>query len=69
MNAKIRILTYKQYLKDTDYQAIKFAEGEMSAEDYAPIKAKRQKWRRLINELEPQALAQEAAELEQEANK
>lgn len=69
MNAKVRIETYKQYLKDTDYQAIKFAEGEMSAEDYAPIKAKRQKWRRLINELEPQVLAQEAAELEQEANK
>lgn len=42
----------KQNLKDTDYQAIKYAEGEISPEDYAPIKAQRRLWRAEINRLE-----------------
>lgn len=39
-------------LQSTDYKAIKYAEGLISEEDYAPIKAKRQSWRDRINELE-----------------
>ena len=42
----------KQALADSDYKAIKYAEGEISEEDYAPIKAQRQAWRNRINELE-----------------
>ena len=47
---KIRIL--KQKLASTDYQAIKYAEGQISYEEYAPIKEKRQDLRDRINELE-----------------
>lgn len=39
-------------LASTDYIAIKFAEGWITAEDYAPTKAERQSWRDRINELE-----------------
>ena len=50
--ADIEIKELKQKLADTDYQAIKYAEGATSAEEYAPIKAIRQEWRDRINELE-----------------
>lgn len=50
--AELEIADLKKHLADTDYQAIKFAEGEMSGEDYAPVKAQRQQWRARINELE-----------------
>lgn len=42
----------KERLAETDYQAIKFAEGELSAEDYAEMKAQRAAWRAEINRLE-----------------
>ena len=42
----------KSELSRTDYQAIKFAEGALSAEEFAPIKAKRQEARAAINEAE-----------------
>ncbi len=48
----IEIETLKQQLADTDYQAIKYAEGQISEEEYAPIKEQRQAWRDKINELE-----------------
>ena len=47
-----RIAELKKQLADTDYEAIKFAEGEMSAEDYAPFKIQRAAWRAEINRLE-----------------
>ena len=43
------IFEIKGKLAQTDYQAIKFAEGEMTAEEYAPIKAQRKEWREQIN--------------------
>ena len=46
------IAELKRQLADTDYQAIKFAEGWLSEEEFAPIKAKRQELRDRINELE-----------------
>ena len=50
--ASLRITELKDNLIQTDYQAIKFAEGQISAEEYAPIKAQRQAWRDEINNLE-----------------
>lgn len=47
-----KIDDYKQKLFDTDYQAIKFAEGELTEEQYQSTKAQRQEWRNKINELE-----------------
>lgn len=42
----------KKQLAKTDHQAIKYAEGWISEEEYAPIKANRQAIRDQINELE-----------------
>lgn len=42
----------KQLLSNSDYQAIKHSEGEMSEYEYDPIRQKRQEWRTRINELE-----------------
>ena len=49
-----KISELKRNLNQTDYQAIKFAEGEISAEEFAPIKEQRKAWRAEINELEKQ---------------
>lgn len=42
----------KQSLAETDYKAIKYAEGVMTDEDYQATGIQRQAWRRRINELE-----------------
>lgn len=42
----------KSKLTETDYKAIKYAEGLLSEEEYAETKAQRQAWRDRINELE-----------------
>ena len=47
---KINELKNKLFL--TDYLALKFAEGELTAEEYAETKANRIQWRKEINELE-----------------
>lgn len=41
LKLKFRIIALKQALKNTDYQAIKYAEGLLTEEEYAPIKAQR----------------------------
>lgn len=46
------IRTLKKSLADTDYKAIKYAEGVMTDEDYQATGIQRQAWRRRINELE-----------------
>ena len=46
------IARLKQELSDTDYQAIKYSEGWISEEDYAPIKANRETLREQIRALE-----------------
>ena len=48
-NAIQEISQLKKALSDTDYKAIKFAEGEISAEEYAPDKQQRAYWRQRIN--------------------
>lgn len=50
----IEINTLKQLLTQTDYKCLKFAEGAMTAEEFAPAKAQREEWRERINELEEQ---------------
>lgn len=47
-----RIAELKQKLQETDYKAIKYAEGELTEEEYAPMKAQRKAWREEINKLE-----------------
>ncbi len=42
----------KQILTSTDYKALKFAEGQISATDYKETKQQRQALRDKINELE-----------------
>ena len=42
----------KAHLSDSDYLAIKYAEGELTEEEYAPIRTLRRQWRQRINELE-----------------
>lgn len=47
-----RIAELKSLLAQTDYQAIKYAEGQLSASEYAEMKKQRQAWRDEINLLE-----------------
>ena len=54
-----QIYNLKGLLASTDYQAIKFAEGQISAEDYEPIKQQRQAWRNQINQLEAELTQEE----------
>lgn len=49
-----RIEMLKSELASTDYKAIKYAEGWLTEEEYAPIKAERQVIRDEINLLESQ---------------
>lgn len=46
------IIELKQYLSETDYKAIKYAEGELSDTDYQEVKLQRHNARVRINELE-----------------
>lgn len=57
--AEQQIASLKQNLADTDYKAIKYAEGAISDEDYAETKALRQSWRDEINRLESEGQADE----------
>ena len=51
-NAIQEIANLKKALSDTDYKAIKYAEGEIDPEDYLPIKNQRAEWRAKINKLQ-----------------
>lgn len=48
----LKIIGLKQKLQESDYKAIKYAEGLLTEEEYAPIKAERQAMRDEINRLE-----------------
>lgn len=54
-----KIATLKLQLQESDYKAIKYAEGFISDEEYAEIKALRQSWRDEINRLESEGNADE----------
>lgn len=50
--AQKRISNLKEKLSNTDYQAIKYAEGVMTENEYLPIKTQRESWRAEINTLQ-----------------
>lgn len=52
LHPSIEILHLKERLKETDYKAIKYSEGWLTDEEYAPVKAERQAIREEINRLE-----------------
>lgn len=52
-----KINALKQLLAQTDYQALKFSDGAMGEDEYAPTRQQRAEWRAQINELEAQATA------------
>ena len=47
-----RVDELKQLLKDSDYKTLKYAEGEISLQEFESIKAQRKAWRDEINDLE-----------------
>ena len=49
---RLEITQLKKQLSDSDYKAIKYAEGQISEEDYASVRAERQGYRDRINYLE-----------------
>lgn len=51
-NIQFQIDLLKKKLSDTDYKAIKYAEGLIAEDEYTPIKAERQRIRDEINRLE-----------------
>ena len=55
-----QITILKKKLEDSDYKAIKYAEGFISEEEYAPIKEERQNYRTQINQLEAEISELEA---------
>lgn len=57
-----KIIELKRKLRETDYKAIKYAEGELSAEEYAETKAQRRAWRAEINQLETEIINLKAQE-------
>lgn len=42
----------KSLLADSDYKCMKFAEGSMTEEEFAPVREQRVKWREEINAYE-----------------
>ena len=46
-----KIAELKSLLLSTDYKAIKYAEGELTAEEYEPTKQQRKAWREEIRKL------------------
>ena len=49
---RLEIAQLKKQLSDTDYKAIKYAEGQLTEEEYSPIRSQRAEWRARINKLQ-----------------
>lgn len=52
LNYRSKINECMRKLRATDYKALKFAEGEISADEYEPIRIMRRELRAAINEYE-----------------
>lgn len=52
VNKIMEISILKKKLSNTDYQAIKYAEGQITEEEYQSMKEQRQAWRDEINKIE-----------------
>lgn len=48
----VKINDLKIKLAKSDFKLLKFLEGELTAEEYAPVKEQRKQWRAQINALE-----------------
>lgn len=57
-NIKQKISLLKFKLQQTDYAAIKYAEGELTLAEYAPVKEQRREWRAEINRLQEELQAE-----------
>lgn len=57
MEVQSEIRAYENLLNQTDYKALKHADGVISDADYKEIAAQRQEWRDKINELQAQEQA------------
>ena len=57
----IQINELKSMLTETDYKAIKYAEGLITEDDYSPIRSQRQGYRDEINRLEAENILHESA--------
>ena len=53
---KMKIEFLRNQLRLTDYQAIKYAEGELTEQEFLPMKENRKIWRVEINSLENELL-------------
>ena len=51
-NAIQEITQLKKQLSNTDYKAIKFAEGQLTEEEYSATRSQRASWRARINKLQ-----------------
>ena len=49
---RLEIAQLKKQLSDTDYKAIKFAEGQLTESEYSPTRTQRASWRARINKLQ-----------------
>ena len=49
---RLEITQLKKQLSDTDYKAIKYAEGQLTEEEYSPTRSQRASWRAKINKLQ-----------------
>lgn len=54
MSIESDIRAYQQLLANSDYKALKHADGALSDAEYAETKAQRAEWRAKINELQAQ---------------
>ena len=52
MEINNQIYTLKEQLAETDFKALKFIDGELTEDEYAPIREQRHNFRVKINELE-----------------
>lgn len=51
-----RITELKTLLSNSDYKALKFSDGVLTEDEYAPVREKRRAWRNEINEIEKEFL-------------
>ena len=49
---RLEIAQLKKQLSDTDYKAIKYAEGQLTEEEYSATRSQRAAWRARINKLQ-----------------
>lgn len=57
-NNYAEILRLKRLLEESDYKALKYAEGELGEEEYSSTKEQRRLWRTQINALQEDAISE-----------